>query len=146
MTPTGNTNLVGWDRLSLFHTHTVTHTNILRAHAHTHTHTHTHTQTQQVSIKWWSCYLSPNLPGYSNAMLNHIIIIHDTHSMLTLSATFPPCFSISPSSAWMREDLPAPTWPTTATNWPGFTSRLTLCDVQWALKYKLLLLLHWKAW
>jgi hypothetical protein len=46
--------------------------------------------------------------------------------VLTLSDTVPETFSISPSRAWIREDLPAPTCPTTATSSFGFTLMLTL--------------------
>ena len=45
---------------------------------------------------------------------------------LTWTATEPFSFSISPSIADSRDDLPAPTWPTMATSKPSFTSRLML--------------------
>lgn len=44
----------------------------------------------------------------------------------TLSATCPFSRCISPKMADKREDLPAPTGPTTATSCPSFTSRLML--------------------
>lgn len=40
----------------------------------------------------------------------------------------PLIFSISPSMADTREDLPEPTAPTTATRLPGLMSRVTLQD------------------
>ena len=46
--------------------------------------------------------------------------------MPTLTSTLPCSFSISPRKADRSEDLPAPTWPTTATSFPSVTPRLIL--------------------
>ncbi len=48
------------------------------------------------------------------------------YSWPTWIETCPWVLSISPRRAWMREDLPAPTVPTTATSSPAITSKSTL--------------------
>ena len=45
---------------------------------------------------------------------------------LTFTVTCPSCFCISPRIDDSNEDLPQPTWPTTATRRPGGTEMLTL--------------------
>ena len=56
-------------------------------------------------------------------------VLHEVSAallVLTRTATSPSIFSISPSRAEIREDLPQPTWPTTATREPWGTSMLML--------------------
>ena len=50
---------------------------------------------------------------------------------------------ISPNMAFNSEDLPEPTWPTTATSCPGLTCRLTLSEIR-LLKRKLYYYINYK--
>ncbi len=54
-------------------------------------------------------------------------MLHTWKSYLhTLRCTDPLRISISPSKADINEDLPAPTWPTTANNFPSSTLKFIL--------------------
>ena len=60
------------------------------------------------------------------AIMRSLVLQHYFHRCFTLTETHPVNFSISPRKAEMSDDLQAPTWPTTVTNWPGLMCRLIL--------------------
>lgn len=55
----------------------------------------------------------------------------------TLRETCPSCFSISPRRADRREDLPHPTWPTTATREGSGMAKLMLEEKEWPIQPRL---------
>ena len=75
-------------------------------------------------VQWLVQWTNGWYSGWYNGLMDGIVLVQSL--CLTLSAMLPSILFISPNSADISDDLPAPTWPTTATSSPGLTWKLIL--------------------